>query len=62
MVSSVLLLGRNLSRTVVAEGVEDGDTESALRELGATHAQGFLLGAPQSPADLAAYLTATVQG
>jgi EAL domain-containing protein (putative c-di-GMP-specific phosphodiesterase class I) len=50
VVSSVLLLGRRLRRTVVMEGVEDAGTLDELRELGVTHAQGFHLVRPQ-PAD-----------
>ena len=47
VVSSVLLLGQRLHRTVVVEGVEDADTLRALRRLGVTHAQGYHLGRPQ---------------
>jgi EAL domain-containing protein (putative c-di-GMP-specific phosphodiesterase class I) len=46
VVSSVLLLGRDLDRTVVVEGVETRAHLRALRDLGCRHAQGFLLGLP----------------
>ena len=56
VVSSVLLLGQRLHRTVVMEGVEDADTLQALRELGVTHAQGYHLARPQPAEALAGLL------
>jgi diguanylate cyclase (GGDEF)-like protein len=53
VVAAVLGLGRSLGRAVVVEGVEDEETLSALRGLGATLAQGFHLGRP-APADAVA--------
>ena len=58
VVSAVLLLGHNLRRTVVVEGVENGETLSALHELGCTHVQGYYLSTPKSPGDLEAELLA----
>lgn len=46
LVESTVELGRNLGLTVVAEGVEDAATASALRELGCDVAQGFLYAKP----------------
>ena len=56
VLSSLLLLGHSLSRTVVVEGVEDADTLAALSELGATHVQGYHLGRPADAATISAYL------
>lgn len=52
IISAVLLLGAQLERTVIIEGVEDSDTLLTLHRLGATHLQGFHLGRPQHPRDL----------
>ena len=56
VVSSVLLLGQRLHRTVVMEGVEDAGTLQALRRLGVTHAQGYHLARPQAAAALTGLL------
>jgi EAL domain-containing protein (putative c-di-GMP-specific phosphodiesterase class I) len=56
VVSAVLLLGHNLKRTVVVEGVENAATLEALQEAGCTHVQGFHLSRPQPPAELEAAL------
>ena len=56
VVSSVLLLGQRLHRTVVMEGVEDAETLQALRRLGVTHAQGYHLARPQAAAALTGLL------
>jgi len=52
VVSAVLLLGHNLRRTVVVEGVENAATLEALQELGCTHVQGYHLSTPKHPDDL----------
>jgi EAL domain-containing protein (putative c-di-GMP-specific phosphodiesterase class I) len=52
VVSAVLLLGHNLRRTVVVEGVENAGTLEALQELGCTHVQGYHLSTPKHPDDL----------
>jgi EAL domain-containing protein (putative c-di-GMP-specific phosphodiesterase class I) len=49
VISSALLLGHNLRRTVVVEGVETEEALRALRELGSTHFQGYHLALPQHP-------------
>src|SRR3712207_5585023 len=41
IVASTITLSRNLGLTVVAEGVEDGDTMVELRRLGCHVAQGY---------------------
>ena len=49
LVRSVVELGHNLGMTVVAEGVEDEATLTALAELGCDVAQGYHLGRPMPP-------------
>lgn len=56
VVSAVLLIGANLRRTVIVEGVETATTAEALVELGATHLQGYLLAMPMHPDDLSVQL------
>ena len=46
IVSTIVTLARNLDKTVVAEGVEDGRQLDALRRLGCHEAQGYFLGRP----------------
>jgi diguanylate cyclase (GGDEF)-like protein/PAS domain S-box-containing protein len=58
LVLSVIELGRRLSIDVVAEGVETPGQLTVLRELGCRYLQGFLLGRPADPADLAAVIDA----
>jgi diguanylate cyclase (GGDEF)-like protein len=43
IVRSIIELGRRLKLEIVAEGVEDEDTEQQLRELGCHHIQGYVL-------------------
>jgi diguanylate cyclase (GGDEF)-like protein len=52
VVSAVVTLGDKLSRTVIAEGVEDEETLRALERLGVQHFQGYYLGRPARPDDL----------
>jgi EAL domain-containing protein (putative c-di-GMP-specific phosphodiesterase class I) len=56
VVSAILLLGHNLRRTVVVEGVENAQTLEALQEAGCTHVQGYHLSRPKRPEDLEAEL------
>ena len=58
IVSAVLLLGHNLRKTVVAEGVEDAEALAVLRELGCPYAQGFHIAHPLTPQHLAQRLSA----
>ncbi|NHC46672.1 EAL domain-containing protein [Motilibacter sp. K478] len=63
VVSSVLLLGHSLQRTVVVEGVEDAATLVVLRELGVTHGQGYHFARPLPPEELGrGILAGTVGG
>ncbi|WP_249522942.1 putative bifunctional diguanylate cyclase/phosphodiesterase [Modestobacter marinus] len=55
---SVIELGNRLSIDVVAEGVETPGQLAALRDLGCRYLQGFLLGRPTGPAELAAVIDA----
>lgn len=56
VVSAVLLIGDNLRRTVIVEGVETAGAAKALLALGARYLQGYLLALPMSPDDLAVQL------
>jgi diguanylate cyclase (GGDEF)-like protein len=48
IVRSVVDLGHNLGLTVVAEGVEDQDTQDALTEIGCDIVQGYYTGRPMT--------------
>ncbi|MCW2666906.1 MAG: Diguanylate kinase, partial [Frankiales bacterium] len=56
MVRSMIELGHNLGMHVVAEGVEDQATLSALAELGCDIAQGSFTGPPMPATDLASWV------
>ena len=58
IVESAVALGRSLSMTTVAEGVETPETERWLATIGCDVAQGFLLGRPMDPAALGAWAQA----
>jgi DNA-binding NarL/FixJ family response regulator/EAL domain-containing protein (putative c-di-GMP-specific phosphodiesterase class I) len=62
LVKALTSLGRELSATVLAEGVETCDELDALRELGVEYAQGFFLGRPGSPPLEEMLATATSNG
>lgn len=57
LVQSAIDLGHNLGLTVVAEGVEDAETLSALQDLGCDVIQGFLFARPLPPDDLLTWVT-----
>ncbi len=60
LVESLVELGHNLGMEVVAEGVEDSPTLTALRQIGCDVVQGYHLAHPLAPVDFAAFLaTAT---
>jgi EAL domain-containing protein (putative c-di-GMP-specific phosphodiesterase class I) len=54
IVRSTIDLGRNLGLAIVAEGVESLETWNALRGLGCSLAQGFLIGRALPPDELVA--------
>jgi diguanylate cyclase (GGDEF)-like protein len=56
LVRSAVELGHNLGLVVVAEGVEDGDTLSALRDVACDYVQGYHLGRPMPVAKFDAWL------
>jgi diguanylate cyclase len=58
LVQSAVDLGHNLGLTVVAEGVEDLETLTALRHIGADIVQGYYLGRPMSADLLEQWVTA----
>jgi len=60
--SAVIALGRSMQMTVVAEGVETQAQATKLRALGCHQIQGYLIGRPMPPADLAAWLRSRVRG
>jgi diguanylate cyclase (GGDEF)-like protein/PAS domain S-box-containing protein len=51
IVRAILTLGRNLGLDVIAEGVETGEQDALLLEMGCPCAQGFLFSHPISPED-----------
>ncbi len=61
IVRSTIDLGRNLGLAVVAEGVETLETWNALRGLGCSLAQGYLVGRPLPADELVAQLGATAR-
>jgi EAL domain-containing protein (putative c-di-GMP-specific phosphodiesterase class I) len=56
IVATAIQLARSLGLRVVAEGVEDGATLDALRELGCDLAQGYFVSRPLPGADFATWL------
>jgi diguanylate cyclase (GGDEF)-like protein len=56
IVRSTIDLGRNLGLAIVAEGVESQEIWDALREQGCSLAQGFFIGRPTAPDELATLL------
>ena len=56
IVESTIALAHNLGLSVVAEGIEDANTEMRLCALGCDEGQGYLFGRPMPAADAAAWL------
>ncbi len=54
----IILLGRELGLTVVAEGVEDDETLAALTELGCDLAQGYVIARPAPVGEFERWLAA----
>jgi EAL domain-containing protein (putative c-di-GMP-specific phosphodiesterase class I) len=55
LVGTLIRMGAELGRHVIVEGAQDADTVDAVRELGATLAQGFALARPMPAAELHAW-------
>ncbi|GIE94158.1 putative bifunctional diguanylate cyclase/phosphodiesterase [Paractinoplanes rishiriensis] len=60
IVQAILELARALDLTVVAEGVEQAEALAVLEAMGCPYAQGYHMSRPLPPADLVAWLHATV--
>jgi EAL domain-containing protein (putative c-di-GMP-specific phosphodiesterase class I) len=60
LVHSAVELGHNLGMSVVAEGVEDQETLTALTAMGADVVQGFHLGRPMPALQLATWINGRV--
>jgi diguanylate cyclase (GGDEF)-like protein len=56
IIDNIIELGRALEIPVVAEGVENLETDRTLRRLGCRFAQGFLYSAPLPPGDFAKWM------
>ncbi len=56
IVRSTIDLGRNLGRSVTAEGVEDEATLEKLRELGCDKAQGYYMSCPLPASELVEWM------
>jgi diguanylate cyclase (GGDEF)-like protein/PAS domain S-box-containing protein len=61
IVKAIIALAVSLDLDTVAEGVETCEQESFLRDLGCTHAQGFLFARPMPPAELIRFLRADLR-
>ena len=57
IVRSTVALAHSLGLIVVAEGVEDGDTQTLLQEMGCDQAQGFHLSRPLPADQLTRFIT-----
>jgi diguanylate cyclase (GGDEF)-like protein len=61
LVRSTIELAHNLGLTVVAEGVEDAETQRQLAQLGCDQVQGFHVARPMPASELAEWLARTPQ-
>lgn len=62
IVSSLVELGHNLGMSVVAEGIEDGETLTALREIGCDSGQGYHMCRPIPADELTEWLVTSPWG
>ena len=62
IVRSTVDLGRNLGLQVVAEGIEDAETWTALATLGCDMAQGYYLSPPVTPPEFDRWLRSRTAG
>ncbi len=51
IVQSIMLLGRNLGKQIIAEGIENMEQKRFLKEAGCVEGQGYLFGAPMPSPD-----------
>jgi len=56
LVRTIVALGLNLDLQVIAEGIETPEELALVRDLGCTHAQGYLYSRPVPAPECAAYL------
>jgi len=56
LVRTIVTMGRNLDLQVIAEGIETGEEQRLVRELGCTHGQGYLYSRPIPADEFASYL------
>ena len=61
IVNSIAALAHTLGMTTTAEGIERQDQLQQLREAGCTQGQGFLLGRPSEPGQLAHWMPALAE-
>ena len=59
IISAIVALGRSLHLEVIAEGVETREQQQILSELGCSSLQGYYMGRPASPGELAAPVPVT---
>lgn len=62
IVRSLIELAHNLELGVVAEGVEDGEVQAALKHLGCDRVQGYHIGKPVPPQELLARIAKQTAG
>jgi EAL domain-containing protein (putative c-di-GMP-specific phosphodiesterase class I) len=56
IVQSIMLLGRNLGKKIIAEGIETMEQKQFLQHAGCIDGQGFLFGEPMAQAEFAKLL------
>jgi diguanylate cyclase (GGDEF)-like protein len=60
LLEAIMIVGRDLSLTVIAKGIESAEQMSALQAMGCTMAQGELMGKPVPASAIESVLTATI--
>jgi EAL domain-containing protein (putative c-di-GMP-specific phosphodiesterase class I) len=61
ILKTIVILARELHRSVIVEGVESEADAAWLRELGCDYAQGYYFGQPIPRADVVKYITERLQ-
>jgi EAL domain-containing protein (putative c-di-GMP-specific phosphodiesterase class I) len=49
IVQSIMVLGRNLGKQIIAEGIETIEQKQFLQNVGCIEGQGYLFGSPMPP-------------